>query len=147
MQCAVIEFARNVLDFKRANSTEMDSKTPYPVIDLMEHQKQITDKGGTMRLGSYKCEIEDGSLMSSVYGEKNIKERHRHRYEYNNDYLEDYKEHGMLPAGINPTSNLVEAVEIPDHKWFIGVQFHPEYRSTVVRPHPLFVSFVKASLE
>ncbi len=147
MQCAVIEFARNVLDFKKANSTEMDPKTPYPVIDIMEHQKEITDKGGTMRLGAYKCNIKMDSLMYKVYGEDSVMERHRHRYEYNNTYLEKYEENGMSAAGFNPASNLVEAVEIKSHKWFIGVQFHPEYRSTVMRPHPLFVQFVKASLE
>ena len=147
MQCAVIEFARNVLGFDKANSTEMDPKTPYPVIDLMEHQKEITDKGGTMRLGAYKCRIEPDSLMHQVYGDACVLERHRHRYEYNNQYLDKYVEHGMVPAGINPDSNLVEAVEIPRHKWFIGVQFHPEYRSTVLKPHPLFVAFVGASLE
>jgi len=147
MQCAVIEFARNVLEYKRANSTEMDSKTPYPVIDLMEHQKDITEKGGTMRLGAYKCDIREDSLMREVYQVDSVMERHRHRYEFNNEYLSDYETCGMIPVGVNPESNLVEAVVIPDHKWFIGVQFHPEYRSTVMKPHPLFVHFVKAALE
>lgn len=147
MQCAVIEFGRNVLGLHKANSTEMDPKTPYPVIDLMDQQKDITDKGGTMRLGSYKCQITPDSLMHRVYGEGCVNERHRHRYEYNNEFMEAYRDKGMIPVGINPDSSLVEAMEIPQHKWFIGVQFHPEYRSTVLRPHPLFVDFVRASLE
>ncbi len=147
MQCAVVEFARNVLGFSKANSTEMNPKTKYPVIDLMEHQKQITDKGGTMRLGAYNCAIEEGSILETVYDQKCVKERHRHRYEFNNEFLDDFISKGMVPAGINPESNLVEAIEIKEHKWFIGVQFHPEYQSTVMRPHPLFVQFVKASME
>jgi len=147
MQCAVIEFARNVLGFTGANSTEMDPKTKFPVIDLMEHQKKITVKGGTMRLGVYKCAIEEGSIMSDIYVGKIVMERHRHRYEFNNIYLDEFIANGMAPAGINPDSNLVEAFEIKGHKWFIGVQFHPEYRSTVMHPHPLFVHFVKASLK
>lgn len=147
MQCAVIEFARNVLNYGRANSTEMDPKTPFPVIDLMEHQKEITDKGGTMRLGAYKCDVIEGTTMAGIYSDKCLKERHRHRYEFNSAYLDDFISKGMIPAGINPDSNLVEAVEIKGHKWFVGVQFHPEYRSTVMAPHPLFVHFVKAALE
>ncbi len=147
MQCAVIEFARNILGIKKANSTEMDPKTPGPVIDLMEQQKKVTDKGGTMRLGAYDCKIMPGSLTSSVYMKENIQERHRHRYEFNNEYTDIFVENGMIPAGINPDNSLVEIMEIPSHKWFIGVQFHPEYKSTVSKPHPLFVSFVKASME
>ncbi len=147
MQCAVIEFARNVMNLKKANSTEMDSKTPDPVIDLMEQQKNITDKGGTMRLGAYECKIKPDSLAAGIYHQKCINERHRHRYEFNNDYMAHFIENGMVPAGINPDSGLVEIMEIPEHKWFIGVQFHPEYRSTVSNPHPLFVNFVKASME
>ena len=147
MQCAVIEFARNVLNLDKANSTEMDPKTPYPVIDLMEHQKEITDKGGTMRLGGYDCTLKPGSLAAKVYHKKRIVERHRHRYEFNNEFMAHFIEAGMAPSGINPGSGLVEIMEIPKHKWFIGVQFHPEYKSTVLNPHPLFVNFVKASME
>lgn len=147
MQCAVIEYARNVLGLSDANSSEMDPETKFPVIDLMEHQKIIKNKGGTMRLGAYKCEVVDGSIMSEVYKEKYVNERHRHRYEFNNEYLDKFIASGMVPVGINPESNLVEAFEIRGHKWFIGVQFHPEYRSTVMHPHPLFVHFVKASLK
>ncbi|MBN1186005.1 MAG: CTP synthase [Bacteroidales bacterium] len=146
MQCAVIEFARNVLGFKDAHSTEIHRKTPYPVIDLMEEQKGVTEKGGTMRLGAYPCRLIDKSKVYSIYKEKKITERHRHRYEFNNDYLIDFEKKGMKAVGINPDTNLVEIVEIPDHKWFIGTQFHPEYRSTVIRPHPLFVDFIKATI-
>jgi CTP synthase len=147
LQCAVIEFARNKLGLLRANSTEMDPQTPDPVIDLMADQKEITDKGGTMRLGSYTCRIKKGSVTSHIYCTEFVNERHRHRYEFNNAYLNLFKAAGMVPAGINPETNLVEIMEIPSHKWFIGVQFHPEYRSTVMKPHPLFVNFVKAALE
>lgn len=147
MQCAVIEFARNVLKFEEANSTEIDHKTKYPVIDLMEQQKSIIDKGGTMRLGGYKCIISKNSGAFEAYGKTEIIERHRHRYEFNNKYLEDFKNNGMIPVGINPESDLVEIMEIPDLKWFIGVQFHPEYSSTVINPHPLFVSFIKACIK
>ncbi|NSW95003.1 MAG: CTP synthase [Bacteroidales bacterium] len=146
MQCAVIEFARNILNFEGAHSTEMDHKTKYPVIDLMEEQKRVTDKGGTMRLGGYRCKISGGTKAFEAYGKTEVIERHRHRYEFNNLYLEDFSKNGMIPAGINPESNLVEIVEIPDHKWFVGVQFHPEYSSTVLNPHPLFVSFIRASI-
>jgi len=146
MQCAVVEFARNVLHLEGAHSTEMNRKTKYPVIDIMEEQKSITNKGGTMRLGGYKCTIIKNSLASKIYGKAEIVERHRHRYEFNNKYYDDFKKNGMVPVGINPESNLVEIVEIPSHKWFIGVQFHPEYSSTVVNPHPLFVSFIKACI-
>ncbi len=143
MQCAVIEFARNVLNMDGAHSTEINIKTKYPVIDLMEEQKRIIDKGGTMRLGGYKCTLTRGSKAYDAYGKVEVIERHRHRYEFNNKYIEDFISHGMVPTGINPDSNLVEIVEIPEHKWFVAVQFHPEYSSTVVNPHPLFVSFVK----
>ena len=146
MQCAVVEFARNVLKFEGAHSTEMDHKTRYPVIDLMEEQKRVTDKGGTMRLGGYKCRITAGSKASEAYGKTEVIERHRHRYEFNNQYIDDFVKNGMLPSGINPESNLVEIVEIPKHTWFVGVQFHPEYSSTVLNPHPLFISFVKACI-
>jgi CTP synthase len=147
MQCAVIEFGRNILNFDKAHSTEFLPDTPYPVIDLMEGQKAIDDKGGTMRLGAYPCRINKDSKAFSIYGEEDIRERHRHRYEFNNKYIDDFKGAGMVPVGINPTENLVEMIEIPDHPWFIGVQFHPEYKSTVARPHPLFVSFVEACIK
>jgi CTP synthase len=146
MQCAVIEFARNVLKLEGAHSTEINHKTKYPVIDLMEEQKSIIDKGGTMRLGGYTCLIDEDSKAFKAYGRKQIIERHRHRYEFNDKYFNEFKNNGMVPVGINPESNLVEIIEIPDHKWFIGVQFHPEYSSTVINPHPLFVSFVKACI-
>lgn len=147
MQCAVIEFARNVLGYKDAHSTEMNSDTKHPVIDLMEEQKSITEKGGTMRLGGYRCILSPDSLSYKAYGKKEIIERHRHRYEFNNTYLEEFKQHGMLMAGINPESDLVEIIELPSHRWFVGVQFHPEYSSTVMNPHPLFVSFIRACIE
>jgi CTP synthase len=147
MQCAVVEFARNVLHLDGAHSTEINPKTRYPVIDLMEEQKSVIDKGGTMRLGGYKCIISKNSLAYKVYGKTEIIERHRHRYEFNNRFYDDFKKNGMVPVGINPESNLVEIVEIPAHKWFIGVQFHPEYNSTVINPHPLFVNFIKACID
>jgi CTP synthase len=147
MQCAVIEFARNVLNYEGAHSTEINHKTKHPVIDLMEEQKSVIDKGGTMRLGGYKCVIDKNSLSYKIYGKSEIVERHRHRYEFNNKYYNEFREHGMIPVGINPASNLVEMVEIPSHKWFIGVQFHPEYSSTVINPHPLFVNFIKACID
>lgn len=146
MQCAVIEYARNVIGFENAHSSEMNKETPYPVIDLMEEQKLVTNKGGTMRLGAYACKLEKGSLAHQVYGKLNIQERHRHRYEFNNAYLEQFKNAGMIPTGINTDSGLVEIVEIKDHPFFIGVQFHPEYKSNVANPAPLFVHFVKAAL-
>jgi CTP synthase len=146
MQCAVIEFARNVLHMEGANSTEIDHKTKYPVIDLMEEQKSIIDKGGTMRLGGYKCIISKNSLSFDAYGKTEIIERHRHRYEFNDKYFDDFRKNGMIPVGINPESNLVEIMELVGHKWFVGVQFHPEYSSTVVKPHPLFVKFVQACI-
>ena len=146
MQCAVIEFARNVLGFKDATSTEMDPATKHPVIDLMEEQKGITAKGGTMRLGAYPCSLEPGSKAAQAYGTTQIQERHRHRYEFNSEYLKDFESHGMKAVGANPDTGLVEVVEIPDHPWFVGTQYHPEYKSTVQRPHPLFVAFVAAAL-
>lgn len=146
MQCAVIEFSRNVLGYSDANSTEMTRTTNYPVIDLMEDQKGITDKGGTMRLGAYPCNLVEGSTVHKAYSRTEIQERHRHRYELNNAYLDALQQKGMIASGINPDTNLVEIIEIPKHPWFVGVQFHPEYKSTVVNPHPLFVEFVKASL-
>ena len=146
MQMAVIEFARNVLHMEGADSTEMAGKTQYPVIDLMDSQLNVTEKGGTMRLGAYKCELTEGSKAYEAYGQKEIQERHRHRYEFNSKYREDFEKAGMITTGINPESGLTEIVEIPAHKWFVGVQFHPEYKSTVIKPHPLFVSFIKACL-
>ena len=144
MQMMVIEFARNVLGYKDANSMEMDEKTPHNVIDIMEEQKNITEMGGTMRLGAYECELVKGSRVYEAYGEETlIKERHRHRYEFNNKYQEEYEAKGMKCVGINPGANLVEIVEIPEKRWYIGTQFHPEYSSTVLNPHPLFMSFIK----
>ncbi|HAN18154.1 MAG: CTP synthase [Bacteroidetes bacterium GWC2_33_15] len=143
MQCAVIEFARNVLGYTDANSTEMSRTTTNPVIDLMEEQKGITEKGGTMRLGAYPCDLKNGTKVHDIYKQEHIQERHRHRYEFNNTYLEQFENAGMKAVGLNPDTNLVEIMEIPNHRWFIGVQFHPEYKSTVVNPHPLFVDFVR----
>ncbi len=147
MQCAVVEFGRNVLGLEDAHSTEMNSKTKNPVIDIMEHQKTVCEKGGTMRLGAYPCRLKKNTKVYNIYNKENIRERHRHRYEFNNAYKEDYKKAGMIPAGINPKDDLVEIIELKDHSWFIGVQFHPEYKSTVAEPHPLFIHFVKAALQ
>ena len=145
MQMMVIEFARNVLGYTDANSCEMNAQTTHPVIDLMEEQKSITQMGGTMRLGAYDCELQPGSRTFEAYGRDTlIKERHRHRYEFNNAYLDEYEKAGMKCVGVNPAANLVEIVEIPDRRWYIGTQFHPEYSSTVLHPHPLFMSFIKA---
>ena len=145
MQCAVIEFARNVLGYEDADSTEM-RKTAHPVIDLMEEQKGVMEKGGTMRLGAYPCRISQPSKLYDAYASGLVHERHRHRYEFNNDYIDAFEKAGMKPVGINPDSNLVEAVELEGHPWFIGVQYHPEYKSTVSRPHPLFRAFVAAAV-
>ena len=148
MQMMVIEFARNVLGFQDANSSEMSSDTKHPVIDLMEDQKTVKQMGGTMRLGVYECELARDSRAYEVYGQESlIKERHRHRYEFNNQFLSEFEDAGMKCVGINPSAKLVEIVEIPDKKWYIGTQFHPEYSSTVLHPHPLFMSFVKACIE
>lgn len=147
MQMSVIEFARNVLNLKDAHSTEMNEKTPDPVIDLMETQKEVTAKGGTMRLGSYPCEIKKGTLAETIYGSTEITERHRHRWEFNNAYLEKFEQSGMVASGKNPETGLVEIVELPNHPFFIGVQYHPELKSTVENPHPLFVHFIKAAKE
>ncbi len=144
MQMMVIEFARNVLGLADANSTEMNPETQHPVIDLMEEQKNITGMGGTMRLGAYPCQLRQGSKALGIYGKPDIQERHRHRYEFNNHYLAAFEQHGMQCVGTNPESNLVEVVELPEKKWFIGTQFHPEYASTVLHPHPLFMDFIKA---
>ncbi|MFN4315232.1 MAG: CTP synthase [Chitinophagaceae bacterium] len=145
MQMAVIEFARNVLGIKDAHSTEMDPKTPDPVIDLMEEQKQITAKGGTMRLGAYPCVLEPGTLARKIYGQDEVSERHRHRWEFNNRYLEQFEAAGMKASGKNPGTGLVEIVELPNHPFFIGVQYHPELKSTVESPQPVFVHFVGAA--
>jgi CTP synthase len=146
MQCAVIEFARNVLGLKDAHTTEIAEDTKHPVISMMEEQKNISNMGGTMRLGAYKCELIPNSNAAIAYNTEKINERHRHRYEFNNDYLQQFEENGMIATGKNPESGLVEVVEIPEHPWFVGAQFHPEYKSTVAKPHPLFVGFIKASL-
>ena len=148
MQMMVIEFARNVLGYADANSSEMDAATTHNVIDIMEGQKSIKQMGGTMRLGAYECEIAGDSRTLLAYGGKSlIRERHRHRYEFNNDYKGDFESHGMRCAGINPQTGLVEIVELPSHRWYIGTQFHPEYSSTVLHPHPLFMSFIKACID
>ncbi|MCH8276019.1 MAG: CTP synthase [Bacteroidetes bacterium] len=144
MQCAVVEFARNVCKWKNAHSTEFDTDTPYPVIDLMEEQKAIADKGGTMRLGAYDCTLVEGSRVAEIYGTLNVRERHRHRFELNNVLRYKLLEHGMHCTGVNPGRDLVEIIELPEKRWFIGVQFHPEYKTTVGDPHPLFKSFVEA---
>lgn len=145
MQCAVVEFARNVLGLENASSAEVSPDTPDPVINLMPEQQKITKKGGTMRLGAYACDLRRKSKASKAYGTLSISERHRHRYEFNNDYLEQFKKAGLVPTGINPDTGLVEIVESKNHPWFVGVQFHPELKSTVEAPHPLFVDFVKAA--
>jgi CTP synthase len=146
MQCAVVEFARNVAKLDAA-SQEVKADVEHPVIHLMEDQQDVVEKGGTMRLGSYTCALEKDSKAYKAYGKKSISERHRHRYEFNNDYLEVLAKNGMRATGVNPETNLVEIVEITDHPWFVGVQFHPELKSTVEAPHKMFVSFVKAALE
>ncbi len=147
MQMMVIEFARNVLGYKDANSREIDAHTTHNVIDIMEEQKTITDMGGTMRLGAYECVLRQGSRVLGIYGETHIQERHRHRYEFNNEYINEYERAGMMCVGRNPESDLVEIVEIPGLKWYIGTQFHPEYQSTVLYPHPLFLDFIKHSID
>ncbi len=147
MQIAVVEFAQNVIGLEDASSTEMNPDTTNPVIFLMEDQKGITQLGGTMRLGSYTCELKKGTKSSLAYGQSKISERHRHRYEFNNKYLEKFESKGMIAAGKNPESGLVEIIELEDHPWFVGTQFHPEYKSTVLSPHPLFIRFVKAAIE
>ncbi len=146
MQMAAIEFARNVIGLKDANSTEMDEYTPEPIIDLMEEQKSVTEKGGTMRLGAYDCSLAPGSMARSIYGTQSITERHRHRWEFNNKYLEAFEKAGMVASGKNPNNGLVEVIELPTHPFFIGVQYHPELKSTVENPQPVFVSFVRAAI-
>jgi len=147
MQCAVVEFARNVLNLSDAASTEVNPETTNPVIDLMENQKSITEKGGTMRLGSYSCKLKRGTKAYKAYGKEKIAERHRHRYEFNNKYLEVFEQAGMVASGINPDHNLVEIVELPEHPFFVGVQFHPELKSTVESPHPVFNAFIRAAID
>lgn len=147
MQMAVIEYARNVVKLKDANSTEMNEETPYPVISIMEEQKNVTDKGGTMRLGAWKCDITEGTLAHTVYGKTQIQERHRHRYEFNNEYRKQLEDAGLTASGVNPDTGLVEIIELKNHPFFIGVQYHPEYKSTVANPHPIFVSFVAAMVK
>ena len=147
MQMAVIEFARHVLGYADANSSEFSETSQHPVIDLMPDQVNITDKGGTMRLGKYPCVLLEGTRSQALYGQPEISERHRHRFEFNNDYREEMQSHGMTLAGLSPSGRLVEIVELPDHPWFVGAQFHPEFKSRPDRPHPLFYGFVKASLE
>jgi CTP synthase len=147
MQCATIEFARNVLGLKRAHSSEFDQKTPHPVVDLMAAQKGVKDKGGTMRLGAWPCETKAGTLARKIYGAATISERHRHRYEFNSKYAQQYAKKGMIISGINKKLGLPEMVEIKDHPWFVGVQFHPEFKSRPLMPHPLFFSFVAAAVK
>ncbi|MDE6854152.1 MAG: CTP synthase, partial [Muribaculaceae bacterium] len=146
MQCMVIEFARNVLGLEDANSVEMNIHTPYNVIDLMEEQKNISEMGGTMRLGAYDCHLREGSRAAEAYGALDIRERHRHRFEFNNEYRDRFEAAGMQCVGENPATHLVEVVEIPENRWFIGTQYHPEYSSTVLEPSPIFASFIKASI-
>ena len=147
MQCAAIEFARNILGMSDAHSTEMNPETQFPVIDLMGSQLNVQDKGGTMRLGKYSCKLQRNSKTFRMYNQETIEERHRHRYEFNNNYKKDFEDHGMMPVGINPENDLVEIIELENHSWFVGVQFHPEYQSTVNNPHPLFIGFIEAALK
>jgi len=147
MQCAVIEFARNVLKMENAHSIEIDSQSKYPVISMMEEQKQLEKMGGTMRLGSYQCDIEQNTLLHQIYSKKTIHERHRHRFEFNNQFKNDFESNGMIFSGKNIKNNLMETIEIPTHPWFIGVQYHPEYKSTVENPHPIFLSLIEAGLK
>jgi len=146
MQCAVIEFARHVLGYTDAHTTEIAEDSPYPVISMMEEQKNISNFGGTMRLGTYKCQLKPGSKVAAAYNTDRINERHRHRYEFNNEFLKEFEKAGMIPTGKNPETGLVEVVEIEDHPWFVGAQYHPEYKSTVANPHPLFVAFIQAAI-
>ena len=146
MQCMVIEFARNVLGYADANSTEMDPQTPHNVIDLMEEQKSISNMGGTMRLGAYDCILKEGSKAAEAYGSTKVSERHRHRFEFNNEYRGQFEQAGMMCVGENPATRLVEVVEMPNHRWFIGTQYHPEYSSTVLEPNPIFLSFIRAAI-
>jgi CTP synthase len=147
MQTMSIEFARNVIGLKDANSTEIDPSTPFNIVDIMEEQKNILDLGGSMRLGAYKCKLKRGTKAFKIYGKENISERHRHRYEFNNAFKAQFEAAGMTCSGMNQESDLVEIIELNSHKWYVGVQFHPEYSSTVVNPHPLFINFIKTAIE
>ena len=147
MQTMSIEFARNVLGYADANSTEIDSTTTHKIVDIMDEQNDILNLGGSMRLGAFKCKLKKGSKAFEIYGKENISERHRHRFEFNNEFKDEFEKAGMICSGLNVESNLVEIVELKSHKWYVGVQFHPEYSSTVVKPHPLFISFVKAAIQ
>jgi CTP synthase len=146
MQMAIIEYSRTILGYADANSTEMNDQTSHPVVNLMEDQKTITDKGGTMRLGAWKCDLKPDSLAHKIYGKTTISERHRHRYEYNSKYVTELQKAGLIASGTNPDTGLVEIIELENHPFFIGVQYHPEYKSTVENPHPIFVNFVKAAV-
>ena len=145
MQIMTIEFARNVLGYRDANSSEFDLTTKYPVISIMEEQKNVVEKGGTMRLGAWKCQLKPNTTLFEIYGAKNITERHRHRYEFNSDFLEDFENNGLQASGVNPDTKLVETVELKNHPFYVGVQYHPEYKSTVATPHPLFIALIKAA--
>ena len=147
MQCAVVEFARNVLKMENANSIEIDSNTKYPVISMMEEQKKLKKMGGTMRLGSYQCDIKKETLLHKIYQKETISERHRHRFEFNNQYLKEFESNGLIFSGKNSKNQLMETIEIKDHPWFIGVQYHPEYKSTVENPHPIFLGLIEAGLK
>ena len=147
MQCMVIEFARNVLGIEDANSVEMDPKTPHNVIDLMEEQKSVTNMGGTMRLGAYACHLLAGTKVAQAYGTLDVEERHRHRFEFNEEYREQFEQAGMHCVGENPQTHLVEVIELDGHPWYIGTQYHPEYQSTVLNPHPLFMDFIRAAID
>src|SRR5690606_16813434 len=147
MQMMVVEFARNVLGYTEAESTEFNSQTKYPVINLMDEQKNVTHKGGTMRLGNWECELQENSQIRKIYKSENIKERHRHRYEFNNEFYDQFNKANFITSGINPDTGLVEVVELEDHPFYIGVQYHPEYKSTVAAPHPLFKAFLEAALK
>ena len=147
MQMMAVEFARNVLGYANAHSKEMDEKTPHPIIDLMEEQKNLIGNESSMRLGSYECILAQGNKVFDAYQKEHIQERHRHRYEFNNAYKAEFEKNGMTCVGVNPETDLVEIMEIPTHKWYVGVQFHPEYGSTVLKPHPLFLAFIKAAIK
>jgi len=147
LQMAVIEFGRDVLGLKGANSLEFDEKTPHPVVTLMEEQKKVADKGGTMQLGAYACSLTDGTLARRLYGAPEISERHRHRYEFNNAFRKQYQEKGMVFSGVNKALDLVEMIELPDHPHFVGCQFHPEFKSKPFAPHPLFAGFIRAAVD
>ena len=146
MQCMAIEYARNVLGYKDANTAEIDANTAHKVIDLMDNQKNVTDLGGSMRLGGYPCRLKKNSKLEQAYGKELIRERHRHRYEFNSAFLDEFEQHGFHAVGINPDNGLIEALELDGHPWYIGVQYHPEYKSTVLNPSPLFMSFIQAAI-